>query len=107
MIEARIIEQIKQRLIKLYEPQKIYLFGSYAWGQPTKYSDIDLLIVTDKFKEEAGHKKSRYAYEVLDDLNIAKDVLVETSERFFERSKEKPSLEYKIKKDGVLLYESV
>ena len=37
----RIVEKIKMQ----YQPEKIILFGSYAWGNPTKDSDIDLLIV--------------------------------------------------------------
>jgi predicted nucleotidyltransferase len=28
-------------------PYKILLFGSYAYGQPTAYSDLDLLLVMD------------------------------------------------------------
>ncbi len=27
-------------------PEKVVLFGSYAWGQPTEDSDIDLYVVT-------------------------------------------------------------
>ena len=30
--------------------EKIILFGSYAYGKPTKSSDIDIAVVSDKFK---------------------------------------------------------
>ncbi|MBI5875537.1 MAG: nucleotidyltransferase domain-containing protein [Deltaproteobacteria bacterium] len=30
--------------------EKIILFGSYAYGRPTKASDIDIAVVSDKFK---------------------------------------------------------
>jgi len=43
-------ESLKNELIKRLKPlnpQKIILFGSYAYGNPTKDSDIDLIIVTD------------------------------------------------------------
>jgi predicted nucleotidyltransferase len=30
-----------------YDPQRIILFGSYAYGEPTEHSDIDLLIIKD------------------------------------------------------------
>jgi predicted nucleotidyltransferase len=33
-----------------YAPEKIILFGSYAYGQPDEESDIDLLIVKDTDK---------------------------------------------------------
>jgi predicted nucleotidyltransferase len=35
------VEKIKNR----YKPEKIILFGSYAYGKPTRDSDIDMLIV--------------------------------------------------------------
>lgn len=47
-VEARktileIVEKIKQE----YQPEKIILFGSYAYGVPDRDSDIDLLIIKD------------------------------------------------------------
>ncbi len=40
-IKAGIIEKIKSE----YQPDKIILFGSYAYGTPNRDSDIDLLII--------------------------------------------------------------
>lgn len=42
-IILRIVDKIK----KDYGPDKIILFGSYAYGVPDKDSDIDLLIIKD------------------------------------------------------------
>jgi len=42
-----IIQTILQRLIDRYAPQKVVLFGSYAYGEPDEDSDIDLLIIKD------------------------------------------------------------
>lgn len=46
----KVIIEIVDRIIKGYEPKKVILFGSYAHGEPTEDSDIDLLIIknTDK-----------------------------------------------------------
>lgn len=41
-----IVEQIKRE----YEPERIILYGSYAYGNATKDSDIDLFIVKDTDK---------------------------------------------------------
>lgn len=38
-----IVEKIKQG----YQPEKIILYGSFAYGSPDKDSDIDLLIIKD------------------------------------------------------------
>jgi predicted nucleotidyltransferase len=43
----RTIEQIAQRLIESYQPQRIILFGSMAYGKPNDDSDIDLLVVKE------------------------------------------------------------
>ena len=40
-----VIQEIVQRLVARYSPQRIILFGSYAYGQPDEDSDIDLLII--------------------------------------------------------------
>lgn len=46
----KIIADIVDEILKRYKPQKVILFGSYAYGEPKEDSDIDLLIIknTDK-----------------------------------------------------------
>ena len=46
----KIITEITDRILKGYKPKKVILFGSYAYGEPTEDSDVDLLIIknTDK-----------------------------------------------------------
>lgn len=39
------IKRITDRIVKRYKPEKIILFGSYAWGKPAEDSDVDLFIV--------------------------------------------------------------
>ncbi|MBU3965705.1 nucleotidyltransferase domain-containing protein [Patescibacteria group bacterium] len=41
------IKEVVQRIVKEYKPEKIILFGSYAWGKTTPDSDVDLLIVKE------------------------------------------------------------
>lgn len=40
-----VIKRIVERLVAGYAPEKIILFGSYAYGRPDADSDIDLLII--------------------------------------------------------------
>jgi len=40
-----IIQSILEKLLASYAPQKVILFGSYAYGTPRPDSDIDLLII--------------------------------------------------------------
>ena len=36
-----------QVLVEQFHPEQVILFGSYAYGQPTRDSDVDLLVVKD------------------------------------------------------------
>lgn len=44
------ILKMVEKIIREYQPEKVILFGSYAYGQLTEDSDVDLLIIknTDK-----------------------------------------------------------
>lgn len=41
------IQGILERLLAGYAPQKVILFGSYAYGKPRPDSDIDLLVIKE------------------------------------------------------------
>ena len=41
------LERLIQKLVAEYAPEKVILFGSYAYGQPDEDSDIDLLIIKE------------------------------------------------------------
>jgi len=45
-----VIQDILEKLVAGYAPQRVILFGSYAYGEPDENSDIDLLIVKDTDK---------------------------------------------------------
>jgi len=50
-----------QRIVEELKPEKIVLFGSYAYGKPTPHSDVDLLVVikTSDSPKERSWKVSR------------------------------------------------
>lgn len=41
------INEVTKKIVKEYKPEKIILFGSYAWGTPHPDSDVDLLVVKE------------------------------------------------------------
>jgi len=53
----KIAPQIVEAL-KSLDPDKIILFGSYAYGKPTEDSDIDLFLIKDDL---ADNEKRRYS----------------------------------------------
>jgi len=47
MVTREQIEDFAGKIAQQYDPEKIILFGSYAYGHPTSDSDVDLLIILD------------------------------------------------------------
>lgn len=41
------IYEVVQQIVDKFHPQSIILFGSYAYGQPEPWSDVDLLVIMD------------------------------------------------------------
>jgi len=103
MIKKETIEEVKRRLVEVYNPIAIYIFGSYAWGCPTEDSDLDLLIVIDN-SDEKTYKRPVAGYRALRGLNISKDLIVKTKKEFEQASDNITTLSYKVKNDGELIY---
>lgn len=103
MVNKTLIEEIKRRLIEVYNPVAIYLFGSYAWGTPTKDSDLDLLIIIDESNEKS-YKRPVAGYYALQELDISKDLIVQTKKEFENSANNVTTLTHKIKKDGKIIY---
>jgi uncharacterized protein len=45
MITLGQIQDFSQKIAEQFQPDRIILFGSYAYGQPTEDSDVDLLVI--------------------------------------------------------------
>jgi predicted nucleotidyltransferase len=46
-IPMRAIRAVAKRIAVKFQPEKIILFGSYAYGHPRAESDVDLLVIMD------------------------------------------------------------
>ena len=47
VVTDALLSEIVSKIVKHFHPEKIILFGSRAWGDPTKESDMDILVVMD------------------------------------------------------------
>ena len=103
MIKKNTIDYIKNTLVATYRPLQIYLFGSYAWGEPTDDSDLDLLIIVSR-STKRSYERAVKGYRALRGMTVSKDILVFTKKEFREFSQDVTTLCYKIKHEGKLLY---
>ncbi len=45
MVDETRIKELSDRIAREFQPERIILFGSYAYGQPRPDSDVDLLVL--------------------------------------------------------------
>lgn len=50
-VPKRVIRELARIIAEKFNPDKIILFGSHAYGQPQPWSDVDLLVVMDVPRE--------------------------------------------------------
>jgi len=46
----KITKKITDQIVKTYNPEKVILFGSYAYGKPNENSDLDIAIIKNTTK---------------------------------------------------------
>ncbi len=45
MIPREHIQEMSNRIVDAFRPERVILFGSYAYGKPTETSDVDVLVL--------------------------------------------------------------
>jgi predicted nucleotidyltransferase len=102
----QLIAQLVETISKKYEPQKVILFGSYASGEPTEDSDIDLFIVkeTDTSRVDRFVEVKRLIYDP--QVRIPVSPLVYTPQELEERLSMGDDFVHEIMSKGKVLYEA-
>jgi predicted nucleotidyltransferase len=97
------IRKICQRIAKEYQPKKIILFGSHAYGRPTPESDVDLLVVMD-FEGRPFEQSLR----ITNQLGIVTpvDLLIRTPKEVEERLHDGDMFMREILEHGKVMYEA-
>ena len=102
MLIQELINQIVKTIVTGYEPKKIILFGSYAYGNPTKDSDIDLLVIKDDDLPKVHRNRIVRSY--LKNFLFPIDVIVKSSQEFEMFKDIKGTVVYMANKYGKVLY---
>src|SRR5207248_3147569 len=83
-IPMRVIRRFARQIAERFQPDKIILFGSYAYGTPHEDSDVDLLVIMPALDELYQALKIRLAVPA----PFAMDLLVRTPKNLQWRLKE-------------------
>lgn len=101
--ELEKLRQISDVITQSVVAERIYLFGSYAYGIPTKNSDFDICVIIpdNGIRPTDAIKTIRRTLYPIQDIPL--DIVVYRSSDFLKRQ-QSASLERKISRDGVVLY---
>lgn len=75
-VDDNLLQDIIHRIVNIVPTEKIILIGSYAYGNPTKESDLDILVIMHT--NLPRYKRSIPIYRALAGLLIPKDIVVYT-----------------------------
>lgn len=104
MIPQQTIDEMSRKIVERFHPERIILFGSYARGEATENSDIDLLVV---FKTPArrGKRAAPIIRMLAEEYDLPVDVIVRSPEGLNQWKNTPNSFARQVITRGVTLYE--
>lgn len=102
-ISSDILEEIVDRLVRGWQPDELYLFGSQARGEADEGSDVDLLLVVPD-SDLPRHRREALSYDLLWGLTTPVDIIVLTQAEVQRGRKVRTSLPSTVQNEGKLLY---
>ena len=104
MVERTKIKTFCDSVAKQFRPQKIILFGSYAYGKPTEDSDVDLLVIMGRTRHRGERMSLRIRHAV--PAGFPMDLLVRTPGFISKRMTWGDPFTQEILTKGKVLYEA-
>lgn len=104
MISTQDIQRYCDAIAKAFKPQKIILFGSYAYGRPHRDSDVDLLVVMPERRRAGYQTVVRIREKVAASFPV--DLLVHGCRDIERRIKDGESFILDITEKGRVMYEA-
>jgi len=102
-VDSPVLADMVRRLVEVYHPERIYLFGSAARGEATVDSDYDLMVIVPDHSPSEARDSGR-AYEALWGVGTSGDILVWLRSAFERQLHLKASLPSTILREGKLVY---
>jgi uncharacterized protein len=103
MISKKTIRSVVDDIVKKCKPRKVILFGSYARGNPTEDSDLDIFVVSDW--RVAWAEKVRRVRRAITASGISIDVVVRSPGQVRKSLSGRDWFVQEIYEQGQVLYE--
>src|SRR5438874_2252922 len=100
-VPMRVIRRYARAIAEEFQPERIILFGSYAYGTPHEDSDVDLLVVMPAYSQHTQSVRIQWRLAAPFPL----DLIVRTPKETASRLAEKESFLTEIMARGKVLYE--
>ena len=99
-LDQKVIDEIKQRLVKTYNPRAIYILEPQLENEP----DVGIMVIVDKAGLQERYALMAEGHKALIGIKIPKNILVYTREEFDDYAQDKSGLSYSIKHYGKCIY---
>ena len=102
-VTEAVIQDIARRIVERFDPDRVILFGSHAYGHPQAQSDVDLLVIM-----QSDRRPVERALPIVQSCRprfVAMDVLVRTPSELAERLAAGDPFFRDVTRRGRVLYE--
>ncbi|NMF86272.1 nucleotidyltransferase domain-containing protein [Nodosilinea sp. P-1105] len=104
MLTQATIQQISDRIVDRFQPEKIILFGSYARSEAHPHSDLDLLVVVDTLPPR-GQRSAPILKMLAQDYTEPIDIIVRSAQAIKDWEQVPGSFAHQVTTEGVVLYD--
>src|SRR5882724_2776820 len=104
MVKAKQIDELVDKIVFNFHPERVILFGSYAYGKPTEDSDVDILVVMALNGKKPVRQEAEITLAVHGGFPM--DLIVQSPERLKQRLEMKDLFLREITEKGKVLYDS-
>ena len=102
MIQEKDIVRLARQIGEAVQAERVILFGSYARGQATPRSDVDLMVIAQS--DLPRFKRSREIYKQLRPYPFSLDLLVYTPEEIEHGKRSSVSFVSRVLREGKTVY---
>ena len=104
-VTDKLLAEMVAVVVREADPERIYLFGSYARNEATPESDVDLLVVERNAPDGDPHQEMARIWRVLAQFRVSKDIIVCSVDDVERRKNWRNHVIARALREGRLLYE--